>query len=445
MTSGSPRTMVSGNQIGMPAPAAAALAAYVLVTIGSCLRGDVLLILGVPLTIAGFAVAWIPAAGGWTPRIEWPVSRIALALSALAAVGLASPSMNGARWFETAERIYFALAIVLIGVFAGADSAGRRRATNVLAAGAVALQIAAPLGIRPVVDVWSWTETCTRALLHGVHPYTVHAADLSLGGLDYGSTPTVYPYMPLTLLASAPWVALLGDYRFGLACCLPATLAMVRAAGRRLDIDAAIVDVITLALALHPLAPAITGTGYIEPFLVAVSAGFVLSAVVAPGRYGEGIGWLLLPAIKQYVAAPVLLYVAMRGRPRTIAIGAAVAAATVAPFLVWNWRPTIDGILFFGRTPLGFRVDSDSAAAIAAAVTGVEAPPALSIAAQFAVAALAYRRLHDRGLAGLLLASALSMLASFLVAPQAFTNYYYFAGALLVLSALAAARPPGSG
>ena len=43
------------------------------------------------------------------------------------------------------------------------------------------------------------------------------------------------------------------------------------------------------------------------------------------------------------------------------------------------------------------------------------------------------------GLEGLLLASALSLLGSFLVAPQAFTNYYSFAGALLLLSGLAAA------
>jgi hypothetical protein len=439
------RTTAGANRTAMPAPAAAALAAYVLVTIGSCLRGHVLLILGVPLTIAGFAVAWLPAAGAGTGRGEWPVSRIALSLSALAAVGVASPPMQGAWWYETAERVYFGLAIVLIGVFAAADTAGRRRATNVLIAGAVALQIVAPLGIHPVVDLWSWTDTCTRALLHGVHPYTVRAADLQRGGFDYGSTPTVYPYMPLTLLASAPWVALQGDYRFGLACCLPATLVMVRAAGRRLAVDAAIVDVMTLALALHPLAPAITGTGYVEPFLVAVSAGFFLSAVIAPRGYGEAIGFLLLPAIKQYVAAPALLYAAMRGRPRTIATGAAVAAATVAPFLLWNWRPTIDGILFFARTPPAFRVDSDSAAAIAAALTGVEAPATLPIITQFAVAALACRRLRDRGLAGLLLASALSLLASFLVAPQAFTNYYYFAGALLVLSALAAARPEQSG
>jgi hypothetical protein len=293
--------------------------------------------------------------------------------------------------------------------------------------------------------VWSWTDTCTRALLHGVHPYTVRAADLQRGGLDYGSTPTVYPYMPLTLLASAPWVVLTGDYRFGLACCLPATLVMLRAAGRRLAVDPAIVDVTTLALALHPVAPAITATGYVEPLMLAVLAGLFLSAAVTPRGYGEAIGFLLLAAIKQYVAAPVVLYVAMRGRPRTIALAAAVAAATVGPFLLWNWRPTVDGILSFVRTPPGFRLDSDSAAAVVRAVTGFEAPPAVPIATEFAVAALAYRRLRDRGLAGLLLASALSLLASFLVAPQAFTNYYYFAGALLVLSALAAARPARNG
>ena len=35
----------------MPAAAAVTLAAYILITIGSCLRGDVLFVLGVPLTL----------------------------------------------------------------------------------------------------------------------------------------------------------------------------------------------------------------------------------------------------------------------------------------------------------------------------------------------------------------------------------------------------------
>lgn len=424
----------------MPAAAGVTLAAYILITIGSCLRGDVLFVLGVPLTVAGFIVAWIAAGRERWSRTGWPIASAALALSTLAATGLASPPAGGARWYEAAVRAYFGLAIVLIGVWAGAEARGRRRAATALVAGAVALQLVTPFGVRAVVDVWSWTETCTRALLQGLHPYTVRAPDLQGGAFSYGAPSTIYPYMPLTLLASAPWVALAGDYRIGLACCLPATVALMRAAGRRLAVDAAIVDVITLALVLHPQAHAITAVGYIEPLLVTTAAGFLLFAVAAPAGYGEAVAFLLLPATKQYVAAPAVLYLAMRGRARTAAAGAAVAVATVAPFLIWNWRATIDGILFFVRAPMGFRVDSDSMVAVVAALTGVKAPPLLAVVTQFGTAALVYPLLKGRGLAGLLLASAISLLASFLVATQAFTNYYYFAGALLLFSALVSAR-----
>jgi hypothetical protein len=426
----------------MPAAAAITLAAYILVTIGSCLRGDVLFVLGVPLTCAGLIVAWSSAVRTQWLRREWPIAWVALALSSLAATGLAAPPTGGAWWYEAAIRAYFGLAIVLIGVFAGAGARGRRRATMVLVAGAVALQLMAPFAVRAVVDVWSWTETCTRALLHGVHPYTVVAPDLQRGGFDFGSTPAVYPYMPLTLLASAPWVALAGDYRIGLACCLPATIALMRAAGRRLAIDGGIVDVITLALVLHPQAHAITTVGYMEPLLVTIAAAFLLFAITAPSGYAEAVAFLLLPAIKQYAAAPAVLYVAMRGRVRTVAAAAAIAAGTVAPFLIWNGRATIDGVLFFMRAPMTLRLDSDSVAAVAAMLTGVEAPRSLAVVTQFVAAALVYPRLKNRGLAGLLLASAISVLASFLAATQAFTNYYYFAGALLLFSALAAAREP---
>jgi uncharacterized membrane protein YhaH (DUF805 family) len=55
---------------------------------------------------------------------------------------------------------------------------------------------------------------------------------------------------------------------------------------------------------------------------------------------------------------------------------------------------------------------------------------------QFVVAAVAWWRLRDHGLSGLLLASALSLYATFLIGWQAFVNYYYFVGALLLLSGL---------
>jgi hypothetical protein len=435
----------SATADALPAAASATLAAYALVSIGSSLHGDVLLVLGVPLTTAGFVLACLVARSANRFSGAWPIGRATMLLSALAAVGLVTPALDDSlQWFTVATRIFFAAAIVLIGVFEGADRIGRRRVTIALAVAAVALQFAACVGVHVTVDVWSWTQTVARALLHGVHPYTVRAADLQRGGFDFGSTPTVYPYMPLTVIAAAPWVAWFGDYRAGIACCLPITIALLRRGGRALDVDATFIDVATLALVLHPFGGSITAIGYMEPLLVTAAAAFVFFAATAPRGGAEATAFLLLPALKQYVAAPVLLYVAIRGRVRPVAIGVVVGLASVVPFLLWRWRPTLDGMFYFVRAPLAFRTDSDSLSALLFALTRIETHRALAIVAQAAAAALAWRPLRDRGLEGLLLASAISLLASFLVAPQAFTNYYYFGGALLLLSSLAAARAPGA-
>jgi hypothetical protein len=438
MTAESARPFPADTTI--PAAAGAALVAYALISIGSNMHGNIRLLLGVPLTAAGFAAACVAASRRTPARAPWPLERAVLPLSALASAGLIAPAFdNSMTWFTLAMRVYFLAAIVLAGVFAASGAIGRRRTTGVLVAAAVALQFAAPFGVHVTVDLWSWTQTATTALLHGIHPYTVLAPDLQRGGFDFGSEPKIYPYMPLTLLALAPSVAWLGDYRFGIACCLPVTLVLFRQAGRALGASAPLVDLLTLALVLHPFGSTITATGYIEPLLVTTAAAFVLFAATAPRGIREATAFLLLPAVKQYVTAPALLYVAMRGRTRSVVAAAAVGAATIVPFLAWRAQPTLHGILYFVREPLTFRTDSDSVAALVFALTGLEAPPSLAVLAQFVTAAIVYRPLRDRGVEGLLLASALSLLASFLVAPQAFANYYYFAGGLLLMASLSAA------
>ena len=59
---------------------------------------------------------------------------------------------------------------------------------------------------------------------------------------------------------------------------------------------------------------------------------------------------------------------------------------------------------------------------------------------QLVVGGIAWWRLKDHGLSGLMLASALSLYATFLVGWQAFVNYYYFVGALLILAAIVRAN-----
>jgi hypothetical protein len=69
--------------------------------------------------------------------------------------------------------------------------------------------------------------------------------------------------------------------------------------------------------------------------------------------------------------------------------------------------------------------------------------PWLGAIAQLVAGTVAWAMLRGKGVGDLLLASALSLLASFLLGTQAFANYYALAAALLLFAALALARRDG--
>ena len=434
----------ASNAAAPIAPQAAdALAAAMLIAIGASIRGDIRFIAGLPITIGGFAVA---AQAMWRVGRGQPVAwrrEIGFLLFATAAVGLFTPSLHGPLWFEGSRRAFSTLGLAVAAVFAYGDTRWSRRGVTALIVAAAALHLLTPLGVpRPNIDVWAWTQTCMHALLHGVHPYTVQAKDV-VSAAEIGRTAAVYPYMPLTIVAFAPGYALFGDYRFVSALCVPATVALNRATGRRLALDPAFVDAATLAFLLFPRAVELTNFGWTEPLLVTTLSAFAYLAVRAPDSVAEAAAFFLLPALKQYFVAPVLLYVAMkppRAWMKVLAAGAAVAAATVGPFLVWNWHPTIAGMVTQMTAPVEPRLDSDSLVAFVGAVTGVYVNRWISVAVQLLVAAIAWSRLRHHGLGGLLLASALALCATFLCGWQAFVNYYYLVSAMLIAAALGLAR-----
>jgi hypothetical protein len=356
----------------------------------------------------------------------------------MAFVGLVAPSSIGPLWYDLAKRVYFLLGLATVGVFLSGPARRRRWAVDVVIASATTLHLVTLFAVpEPRFDVWIWTQSCIQALLRGVHPYTVDATDLITNVLQLGPTATVYPYMPLTLVAFAPAYALFGDYRVLSALCVPATVALNRATGRRLDLDSRFIDATTLAFLLHPRGTWLTCYGWTEPLLVAVLSGFVCLATRVPGGAAQAIGFLLLPALKQYVVAPVLLFLAIsRPRASVAATAMTVAAGTVVPFLIWDWRPTIEGIAAQVVSPVQPRLDSTSLVALAAVATGVQVTRWASVVVQFFVAGIAYARLRDHGLGGLLLASSLAMLATFLTGWQAFMNYFYLVGEMLLLAAI---------
>ena len=417
-----------------------ALNAYLLTAAGSSVGGQQVRLLGIPLTVAGFVLALRAASSVGRPDTR-PLTSACLWLAVLTTVGIMLPPRDQPPlWFAIAYRAVPVAGVILAGIAAGGSARATRACVWIAVSMAVALQLVTPLALpQPHIDVWSWTQVSVRALLHGIHPYTARADDVYGGAYAMGYTNTVYPYMPLTLLVHAPFVALFGDYRFGLALCLPATIWLMRSAGRRLGVEAHLLDVITLALVLHPRGTYIVSSGYNEPLLMVTAAAFVYLAVRWPRGVGQGVAFLFLPALKQYVVAPVLMFAAdlhSRRLYRPLVVGTLVAAATVVPFVLTNARATVDGIVFQVNPSVAYRPDSISVTALAAGLLGFEPWHWLPEAAQLVVGAAVFARLRRHGLGGLLLASAIALFASFLVGTQAFLNYYYFVGVLLLLAAI---------
>ena len=77
--------------------------------------------------------------------------------------------------------------------------------------------------------------------------------------------------------------------------------------------------------------------------LVLVAAAFVYLVVKQPGGFGQATAFFLLPALKQYVVVPTVLYMVMkppRASARAVLFGLTIASLTVVPFLAWDWRST---------------------------------------------------------------------------------------------------------
>jgi hypothetical protein len=432
----------------VPAASAAAMAAALLTAMGGGIAGNQRLTIGLPLVVAGFAFACVAARQARRPLSLVTTPWIADGLAAMAAIAVVLPPRDvPPLWYAIAYRGVPLFGIVAAGLYASGARAARAAMWSALAM-VVALQAVTPIANpRPHIDVWAWSDTAARALVGGVHPYVVRAADIYRGGFWMGYQNTVYPYMPLTVIANAAPTWWLHDYRFGLVLCLPLTIALVRSAGRRLHVDTALVNGIALLIVFEPRNTYLVASGYAEPLLMLTVAAFVYAQAVRPHGAGAATTFLLLPALKQYVFAPPLMLAADSWRRRTwrpILVGAAVALGTVVPFLIWNWRATLDGIVFQARPAIAFRPDSLSLTALVAWLTGLRPWHWLPEVAQIVGGAVAYWTLRDAGTAGLLLASAIALDFSFLFGTQAFANYYAFVTTLLVMSALMFARRDGA-
>lgn len=347
---------------------------------------------------------------------------------------------------ETADTVYVfacrAAAAPCLLLVALLESGNPRRRRIVLVMTGLLKLALALWGLRvvshPSIDVWHLQQRAVEILLQGKNPYTTQIDDIYAGGIAFGHQ-KYYAYAPLNLLLSIPAKVLFGDYRYGLLGALSASLILFRAAGKKLSVASSRIDFLTMAALLHPRLERLLIYGWLEPYLILLLSLFVYLYVC--GKRGTLPTMILcaLPLLKQYVAVPVLLYLILLTPPLSALLWSALLGLlALSPLLVSNFSATLyHGFLFFVQS-LGFRPDSLSVAALCYDLTGYQMGVKTALCVQLGsglASALLLRTRTDR-LSAFLIASALSLVASFLFAPQAFINYYFFASAILLWAAL---------
>jgi hypothetical protein len=346
-------------------------------------------------------------------------------------------------------RVACAAAVVLLAVIASKPPAGvpasLAMAALALVQGGVLLSLVLTRDAR--IDVVTFLTDGSRAVLHGADPYTAHYPNIyppSQAALLYGpgivgpgGMLTVgLPYPPASLVVAVP-AFLLGDVRVGALVLLLGMAVLLHRTGSPAGRAPAVM------LACAP--------GLLELVFFGWTEGVILGLFMAAAWLGARGRWLAAAAVlglalasKQYfvVTVPCLwLLRELVGRAR-VAVLVGTAAAVTLPFVVWNfagfWRSVVQFQLL-----QPFRTDSVSL--LVWSVNTFHWPgPAVYGALPLVVGLLvgvATARWMRPGVPGFLTATSLSLLATTVLSKQAFLNYYFLIGGLLVLAAWAATVP----
>lgn len=321
---------------------------------------------------------------------------------------------------------------------------------------AAAFFCAAVVGIKrfgePHIDVYTWQQRTSAALMHGSNPYEVRIpADVLFYGpgvVDQsGYLTCAFPYPPLSLLMVLPGFVLGGDIRYSqlIAVAVSAVLMGLARPGRVGRIGA-------LAGALFLTTPwgfYVLVKAWTEPLLV---LNFSLVMFCAC-RWRNGLPWALglFLATKQYavLVLPLLPLLVQGQAPerwkesRAIVIKAGILVAAInLPFLLWNVREFTRAVVLL-RAVASFRTDAFSYMAWMYWKTG--RVPSAWIPLLVVVFAIALAlRYGKRSPAGFAAALTLVYVLFFAFSKQGVGNYYYFAIATACWS-VAAARLPESG
>lgn len=297
----------------------------------------------------------------------------------------------------------------------------------------------------PPIDVWVFQRDAAQRLAGGLNPYAMDFPNIYANDAYYGAGVVVdgrvtygYPYLPVTLLFYLPAEVLAHDPRAGNLVALLAAAALIAwTRPGRIGRGA------TGMLLLTPTVLFLLRYSWTEPIVLLLLAATVAAAVRSPRITGLALGLFL--TAKQYclVAVPLALLLVRPGMTRRdlgrlAGLTILAAAIGVIPFLLWD-VPAFTKAIVEIQAHTTMRMDSLGFGPTIAAAAGGDVPGWIPFAAAGAaiVLALAVAPWTPSGFA---LATGAVLFAFFILARQAFPNYYLMTVGGIAI-AIAAAAP----
>ncbi len=336
--------------------------------------------------------------------------------------------------------------VILLTILVGAAAwlpRGRRVSALLGAAGLclVGLTAAGMVWGSANIDVFTALQGAAEALIHGQNPYgpvfryfveikpglfrTV-APNFVLGHFAYG------PIVPLLALPGR----LLGDVRVMSMICVLATVAGIWYLAARGDASSDAHRVAALALA-SPLWVGMVHQSWVDVYMM---AGIVWWLALRRDHRGWATvaltAGLMVKFTSLVLVAPAFLW-SRRGRVEVV-VAAVASLLVMLPFALVTGVGTFVYSLFGYQLHLPFRTDSLSLAQLIYQYGRIELPTVVPLIPLAVGVAWIIWRGRPRTEAELALQAALLNVAAFILAKQAFFNYY-FASEVLLLAAIAGA------
>jgi hypothetical protein len=394
---------------------------------------------GLPFLLAAAALLGVTLRQG-VPRPDHLDWFIALA----AGLGLVEPP--GAELSRPFPRFSISLLIVTVAIIGVIAWRRPRFATLRALIGCVAIfAVAGALVIRespnPRIDVFGLEQGGSAALLEGKNPYqisypnpyTPEETQRYFG--DDRRELKQYPYPPLTLAWTTLGFALGGDVRWALLAAQLAIPLLLYLLAEGCGQPPRVAFALAILELVHPRATFVLEQAWNESLIGSAFLLFLLLATQGARALLGGLALGLFLASKQYSVVVLPLLWPRRAIPRSYWLPAAIVVALVmVPFAAWGLSDFLEDVVLFQlRQPA--RPDAMSLPALLQWATGIRLPGLLAVLAASLALVFWWPRVvaEPRCLA---LAAACVYGVFFIAAKQAFCNYYYFLG-IVVLAAAA--------